>query len=373
MGFYLRKSISVGPLRFNLSGSGVGVSAGVRGLRFGAGPRGNYVHMGRGGLYYRATVPSGGGARNVTPTAPPSLSPSAPDPTIPPGTHDPLVEMDSTSAAQIVDSSSAELLRELNEKRRRLRRWPFVLVATGIACAASFALSLPWWSAATLASLGGLGVVLAYQHDVLAKTVVLFYGLEPDMEKAYGMLHASATQLAACARAWHIEAQGRVQDRKYHAGASSLVRRQPTFIRKAAPPYVKTNLETVAVGVGRQVLHFFPDRILVYDANGVGAVPYSRLRIAVGQTRFIEDGPVPPDAKVVDQTWKYVNKKGGPDRRFKDNRQMPICLYDEISLQSDSGLNELIQVSRCEVAGGFAQSIQVLAGSLPAERPSPAV
>jgi hypothetical protein len=29
MGFYLRKSVSVGPLRFNLSKSGVGVSAGV--------------------------------------------------------------------------------------------------------------------------------------------------------------------------------------------------------------------------------------------------------------------------------------------------------------------------------------------------------
>jgi hypothetical protein len=30
MGFYLRKSISVGPLRFNLSKSGIGVSAGVK-------------------------------------------------------------------------------------------------------------------------------------------------------------------------------------------------------------------------------------------------------------------------------------------------------------------------------------------------------
>jgi hypothetical protein len=35
MGFYIRKAISVGPFRFNLSKSGVGVSAGVKGLRFG--------------------------------------------------------------------------------------------------------------------------------------------------------------------------------------------------------------------------------------------------------------------------------------------------------------------------------------------------
>jgi hypothetical protein len=46
MGFYLRKSLRVGPVRFNLSKSGVGVSVGVTEFRFGTGPRGNYVHMG---------------------------------------------------------------------------------------------------------------------------------------------------------------------------------------------------------------------------------------------------------------------------------------------------------------------------------------
>jgi hypothetical protein len=33
MGFYIRKAISVGPFRFNLSKSGIGVSAGIKGLR----------------------------------------------------------------------------------------------------------------------------------------------------------------------------------------------------------------------------------------------------------------------------------------------------------------------------------------------------
>ena len=58
MGFYIRKSFSFGPLRFNLSKSGLGISAGIKGLRFGTGPRGNYIHMGRGGFYYRQTLPS---------------------------------------------------------------------------------------------------------------------------------------------------------------------------------------------------------------------------------------------------------------------------------------------------------------------------
>lgn len=53
MGWYLRKSLSLGPLRFNLSKSGIGTSIGVKGLRIGTGPAGSYLRGGRGGLYFR--------------------------------------------------------------------------------------------------------------------------------------------------------------------------------------------------------------------------------------------------------------------------------------------------------------------------------
>ena len=56
MGFYVKKSIRVGPMRFNLSKSGVGASIGIKGLRIGTGPRGNYIHIGAGGVYYRASL-----------------------------------------------------------------------------------------------------------------------------------------------------------------------------------------------------------------------------------------------------------------------------------------------------------------------------
>jgi hypothetical protein len=114
MGFYLRKSLSVGPLRFNLSKSGIGVSAGVRGLRIGSGPRGNYVHMGRHGLYYRATIPSDA----PSPYAPSPISLPTLTPT--PTTHDDLTEIESADVTQIVDSSSSDLLAELNNKRTKV-------------------------------------------------------------------------------------------------------------------------------------------------------------------------------------------------------------------------------------------------------------
>jgi len=54
MPFYLRKAFRVGRFfRLNLSKSGAGVSVGVKGLRASLGPRGNELHGGRYGFYFR--------------------------------------------------------------------------------------------------------------------------------------------------------------------------------------------------------------------------------------------------------------------------------------------------------------------------------
>ncbi len=57
MGFYLRKAFRAGPIRFNLSRGGIGISAGVTGARLGLSSSGGaFVHGGRGGVYYRKSV-----------------------------------------------------------------------------------------------------------------------------------------------------------------------------------------------------------------------------------------------------------------------------------------------------------------------------
>ncbi|ANG64610.1 hypothetical protein A8C75_20455 [Marinobacterium aestuarii] len=362
MGFYLRKSISVGPLRFNLSKSGIGISAGVIGLRFGIGPRGNYVHIGRGGLHYRATLPTSSSLRDS-----PAQFRFQSTAEIPLGTHAPLEEIESADISTIVDSSSRELLDELNRKSTKVRLCPFVAVSSVVLLAFGAFSGWSAWLVGLLAIAFAAGTYAAHIRDTLQKTVVMFYDFDADMEAAYAKLHTAASQLSNCGAAWHIEASGKVHDRKYHAGASDLVRRNSTSIRRGEPPYVKTNIETVAVSVGRQTLHFFPDRVFIYDQNGVGAVGYQELRVEVGVTQFIESESVPGDAEIVGRTWKYVNKSGGPDKRFKDNTELPICRYEEIALSSQSGLNEVIQLSRCGAGRGFAEAISSLGRKMPKE------
>ena len=355
MSFYLRKSVRVGPVRFNLSKSGVGVSAGVRGLRFGSGPKGNYVHMGAHGLYYRATLP---------PASSP-ISPSQPS-AVPTAVPDQLTEIESGGVSAMQDSSSADLLAELDQKRKKARWFPLVaFVGVVVSLAVLGNDGRPAISGLTV--LGAMVAAWASRsRDALAKTTVLLYDLEPDAEAAYQRFHDAIDEIAACGGTWHIEAQGDVGDRKRHAGASSVVRRKPAKLTKGEPPFVKTNLSLPSIPVGRQTLWFLPDRLLVFEPSGVGAVTYGQLNVERRQTRFIEDGAVPSDAEVVGQTWKYVNKKGGPDKRFKDNRELPIALYEDIHLTSATGLNELIQVSKNGAGASFEAAVKASATFLDA-------
>src|ERR1700721_4848074 len=71
MGFYLRKGFNLGPLRLNLSRSGLGASFGVTGARIGVGPRGSYIHLGRGGLYYRQSLGTFPRSHAPVPSTPP--------------------------------------------------------------------------------------------------------------------------------------------------------------------------------------------------------------------------------------------------------------------------------------------------------------
>jgi hypothetical protein len=96
--------------------------------------------------------------------------------------------------------------------------------------------------------------------------------------------------------------------------------------------------------------------MLVVSPSSVAALHYKDFSAPLGQTRFIEEESVPPDTKVIGQTWRYVNKSGGPDRR------LPICLYGEMAFVSSSGLNGLLHFSNPTAADRFAKVSEVLRG-----------
>ena len=114
------------------------------------------------------------------------------------------------------------------------------------------------------------------------------------------------------------------------------------------------------MSVGKETLFFLPDFLLVVHDDNVGAVAYDQLSIVWQDSNFIEEGTVPGDTTVLFHTWKHPNKSGGPDRRFANNYQIPVCLYESIHLTSTNGLNELLQVSCNGVAAPLAMAVTEL-------------
>ncbi len=76
--------------------------------------------------------------------------------------------------------------------------------------------------------------------------------------------------------------------------------------------------------------------------------------------QFREEDVVPRDAKVIGTTWRFVNKDGGPDRRFNNNYQIPIVLYGTLNVCAPSGLRLSLQTSTDELAVSSVELLRVI-------------
>ncbi|EPR4572092.1 hypothetical protein ACU55E_001586 [Listeria monocytogenes] len=91
-----------------------------------------------------------------------------------------------------------------------------------------------------------------------------------------------------------------------------------------------------------------PDKLLIISGRKVGALNYSDINMDLGTTNFVETDPVPKDANILYYTWLKVNKNGTPDRRFKNNHQVPVCQYGSVLIESGSSLHVELMCSNSD-------------------------
>ncbi|WP_250486817.1 hypothetical protein [Caballeronia sp. GaOx3] len=279
----------------------------------------------------------------------------------------------SATATLLASSTAHSVVNEINRKAEMAPLWPWcaALAFIGVVFAA---LSSDGETLVAIVS-GAIAVILSaaalwvYYWDTARRATVLFYDLDPTSEQAFSSAVNGLMQLAASAGKWKIDASGTVLNRKYHAGASNVVQRKPLQMGVGRFWKVRCNLDVPYIVAGTSALYFCPDRLFVITGRKVAAVHYADLHMSDGLTQFIEEDFVPTDAVRIGRTWRYVNKSGGPDRRFKDNRELPIVRYEELSLTSASGLNELFQFSKPGAAAAFRQSAKDLMTLRPAAKP----
>lgn len=363
MPFYLRKSVSLGPFRFNLSKSGLGLSAGVKGFRVGSGPRGHYVHAGMGGIYYRSSL---GGKKRRPGKAPRPAPPAfADDPAGEASERIPflsadgitMLPVDSGDVGEMQATESDRVLAEISRARRRLPlavMFPMALL-----------LPSPWLPG--FVALAPAALLIGYLIDLRRRNRLLLYSFDDGGAGRYQLLCDAWDEAAACAGIWFVAAAGRVDGphaRKRSSGAGTAVVRHATRLGYGLPGRLKSNVKPPMVRVGRQTLYFMPDVILVEEKGRLGGVPYAQATVRSEDAHFVEEGVVPKDTEVITTIWKYQNRDGSPDRRFRDNRRIPLCRYGQMSLRSASGLTEVLQFSVAPAASRLEGAIEQQATSM---------
>jgi hypothetical protein len=343
MSFYLRKTVKAGPFRVSLSRSGIGMSTGVPGLRVGTGPRGSYIRVGAHGAYYRQTLSQPGGRNR------PAQRPASP------GYHqtgpaaDEVLMQDVTGATtvELADASPSELISQLNEAARHWSLLPLVILL----CLPVVTIPL---------------AVLLHARDKARRTVIAFYEVDGPAAARFQALVDCFAAVQQCAAHWHVTAQGAVtttRQYKVNAGASALTRRDRGKSDLAGPPVLASNIAVPSLHASTRSVYFLPDRIVIRDGRQYADLPYQHCRISGTATRFIESGRVPGDAERVGTTWKYVNKGGGPDRRYKNNPQLPIMRYGELTLTAQPGFSFIWQTSKATVASTLSSTFTAMSGT----------
>ncbi|MVN90523.1 DUF4236 domain-containing protein [Mucilaginibacter aquatilis] len=185
----------------------------------------------------------------------------------------------------------------------------------------------------------------------------LHYDMDEKFKNLYNQFSSHFATLSNSARIWQYLNKQHTSDLKRNAGASQLIKR--TLIRgissnRAPLPYFVTNVAIPSIKLNNLELYFLPERLLVKRGNIFAAVFYKNIKIEGYSSRFIEDESVPRDAQIVDHTWRYVNKRGGPDRRFNNNRQIPICAYSQYEITSNTGIYEVLTTSKQGAMDAFA-------------------
>lgn len=344
MGFYLRTSLKAGPFRFNLSQSGVSVSVGIPGFRVGTGPRGNYIRVARLGTTYF-------GSRPPAPTYP-----GSPPPLPSPGHGDGIVmrELSGASVQQLVAAHPSDLVNQIQTAAQRHVLWPWAAAALALLALVlapyGFLLLVPglpavWW---------------LRQRDLARRSVVVFYQVDDVPAANFERFTTSSAFVSRVQRIWHVEAQGALStpyQQKVNAGATTLIRRSPASVDLAGPPVLVTNIAVPSLHGRERSVYFLPDRVIVRHGNQYASLPYAAVNAHAKAQQFIESETPPSDAPCVGTTWQYANKSGGPDRRFKNNRQLPIMLYGRLTLTSPDGLLMVWDFSRPDVATALADAI----------------
>lgn len=189
--------------------------------------------------------------------------------------------------------------------------------------------------------------------------IELKYEFDEYSKEKYNALNNVIDIMKKNNKIWRVTSSVRNRNIKYSYGATNAIARNTIKILKGTPWYIKSNIDIYYISDIYKKIYLTPDRIIILDGFKVFGCKYNNLEFNIFDSTYVESGIIPKDAKVIHYTWKYVNKKGGPDKRFKDNRKLPVCDYGGLIVNSGDNIKCRIQFSNIDLTEELMEYLNI--------------
>lgn len=198
-------------------------------------------------------------------------------------------------------------------------------------------------------------VIIKLQNKIEKSYVELDVEFEDEIQAEYENMVLAFKNLTKSQKIWDVTSSHFQDTNITRSAASTLIEKREVQFGIKSLPYIKTRFEVLWLkNANGADLYIYPNFIIMHSsASQFAIIGLNEINFFHSYSRFIETGTIPSDTKIIDKTWAKVNKNGSPDKRFKGNYQIPIVQYGEISLSTNTGLNERYHFSNYEFTQKF--------------------
>ena len=240
-------------------------------------------------------------------------------------------------------------------KRARLLNWLW------IATTAVLFVGVAWWTVFIMLAIRVL-LPRFFRAEVN-------YELDTEAANEWEKFAEFFSTLKTSKKLWVIETSQSVMNTKTNAGAGrnltrSLLTLKKTKANRAIGFGVFSNAPCFKLKGKQCTILFLPCDIIIKKGKHIVACAYENLEIRTGTTNFIETDPVPKDATIIRYTWQFVNKDGSADKRYSNNRKLPVCQYGRIMLQAGDQIGVEIHVSNAATTANIGTAYRYYANYL---------
>jgi len=203
------------------------------------------------------------------------------------------------------------------------------------------------------------------EEQLKLTTVATQVQIERQQAEPYFRMRDDFASLSECVAIWDVKSHQATDKFRERTTAYMRVDRQRVPFRLDVCDLIEweQKIPHLQNSKGGDIF-LYPGFILYRAAKGAfSVIDYHDVKGTAALVSFQEEEGVPNDSEVIGQAWARANKDGSPDRRFAENRQIPVARYGELTLKSGTGLWEEFQFSNSDKLTRFMNSLNAFAVS----------